>query len=240
MNLGGALRSTLLSISRKISLQRLPLRVRLILSIPTWPFTSPGPEPIEAKILREVLRRGDVVVEVGARTGGATRPISSLIGEEGRVLAVEANPYSIMRLSNFTKSLKNVQVLNAAISDKEGIAFLSLRYTDDEGASLLPLSDSRHKVKVVTMKLDRLLARLNLPHVDVIIIDVEGHELEVLIGAAETLLTVRAVLVELHHLIDPRIEAKTTGLLSKLDFQMSVRALIWPGLSMNLYVKNQS
>jgi FkbM family methyltransferase len=43
--------------------------------------------------LRRFLRPGDVAIDIGAHTGDSTIPIAVAVGPQGRVLALEPNPY---------------------------------------------------------------------------------------------------------------------------------------------------
>ncbi len=60
-------------------------------------------EPVETEALRQELRRGDVVVDVGANIGYYTILASRLVGEGGKVYAFEPEP------DNFAMLQKNLK-----------------------------------------------------------------------------------------------------------------------------------
>jgi len=139
------------------------------------------------RCMAEIIKPGDICIDAGANVGYYSILMSALSGNSGRTLAVEPNP----RMCQLLRSTSNIHntyfdVAEVALSDKEGRITLHVPEGKYGGASLLKgtgrfwLKSSKAKVKMVT--LDELAKRMNLPRVDVIKIDVEGHEPQVLKG----------------------------------------------------------
>ncbi|WP_435745286.1 FkbM family methyltransferase [Nocardioides sp. SYSU DS0663] len=130
-----------------------------------------------------------MTVDVGASVGNFAMASARAVGRRGRVLALEPNPEVFAELVNSTWGAP-VTPLNLAASDRRGVASFAVP-TDEGGSAVPPLGslESRpgpHDTFLVrTVLLDELLP----PHSEVsaLKIDVEGHELAVLQGAAETI-----------------------------------------------------
>ncbi len=86
-------------------------------------------EPAQTALFCKVVKPGDVVYDVGAHFGYYTLLASKLVGTEGRVLAFEPSPPNLARLYRHIElnRCSNVQVLELAVSDREGIAHFETR-----------------------------------------------------------------------------------------------------------------
>lgn len=151
--------------------------------------------PPEAHLLRQQIRPGAVVLDVGASIGTFTRLSAQLVGPAGHVYAIEPMPESYRALAAAKRLYRwrNVTTIRAAASDREGEGRMSLPLRGDGAPSYYEarLEPGREGVPVPLVTIDSMA----LPRVDFIKIDVEGHELEVLRGAAKTLACCRPVLL---------------------------------------------
>ncbi len=142
---------------------------------------------------RAVLRPGSTVVDVGANLGTFTLPAAQLVGPGGRVLAVECNPRMVEHLQRSIRMnwFDNRVILDSrAASDAAGELKFFLPATQPclGGVvdNLPPDRDDGLIVTVASTRLDDLVDdRLGSATViDLLKIDVEGHEASVLIGAS--------------------------------------------------------
>ena len=136
---------------------------------------------------------GDTVVDCGAHIGKYTILASKLVGKDGHVIAIEPSMenYELLLVNLRLNGCENVIPMNrAAWREAEEVtlwvsqstATHSLKRTwDRERASLA--ANERESVKVRGLKLDDLLQ--SMVRIDWLKLDVEGAELEVLVGAAE-------------------------------------------------------
>jgi FkbM family methyltransferase len=154
-------------------------------------------ERAELQFLGRLVKAGDTVVDVGAHYGVYTRALSARVGPHGKVLAVEPIPPVFQILSEAVSELNNVVLHNLALSDRAQAA-IELRVPLLAGgvpepalASVqrTPSESIVYEVRAVT--LDQLIAEQE--HVAFIKLDVEGHELSCLAGAAETIRRCRPV-----------------------------------------------
>ena len=136
--------------------------------------------------LPELVRRGDVCIDIGANLGYYSRPISRLAGDEGRVYAVEPVPVIRRVLGRNLRRCGNVEILPYALGEENRSITMSndtvrtsgyfgtgRNYVDDSG--------SRSGVKSFDAEMRRgseLFA--GLQRLDFIKCDIEGYELHVM------------------------------------------------------------
>jgi FkbM family methyltransferase len=154
----------------------------------------------EVNGLSRIVEPGYTCIDVGAAEGNYTLELSRLVGPKGLVVSVEplsfARPVWTKVLG--TKSLNNVMHFGVALGAEPGRSQMSVparRFGKVTGRSFL---ESRAKglgsnqefphhehfdTEVET--LDGLCARLKLNRLDFIKVDVEGAELQVLVGGTK-------------------------------------------------------
>lgn len=147
-------------------------------------------EPDLSRLVAEHVSPDTVFVDVGANVGYFTCLAASRIGPggRGRVIAVEPHPHCLALLErNLTInwSLCPVTVERAAASDAEGIGALVAPRDRLANAHLGKAHDKEETVPVLLRPLDRMLE--DVPEVDLLKIDVEGHEQAVLLGARDVI-----------------------------------------------------
>jgi FkbM family methyltransferase len=148
------------------------------------------------------LRPGYVAIDIGASLGEWTVPLSRAVGPTGRVLAVEPAPRSALALEATlaANALHQAQVARCAISDHDGCAEFALPVVTsaqtDTGTARIGAPGAGHQLLNVRLRtLDSLVGEQALERIDLIKVDVEGHERQVLDGAAVTLERCRPTLV---------------------------------------------
>jgi len=148
-------------------------------------------DPDVMLFLRRWVRPGFIVCDVGANIGTYTVPLARLVGPAGRVVSFEPNrsTCACLRQNVRQNTLANVTVLRAAVGEHAGHANLVVTETNFGEVHLAPANRPAGTggARVVVTTLDAELARLGLPRVDFIKIDVEGYELAALRGAKHTL-----------------------------------------------------
>jgi FkbM family methyltransferase len=72
------------------------------------------------RFLRRVVRRDDVAIDIGANLGYYSRELARLVGEEGRVYAVEPVGPILKVLTRNLRRCRNVEILPYALGAEDG------------------------------------------------------------------------------------------------------------------------
>ncbi|HKM70768.1 MAG TPA: FkbM family methyltransferase [Stellaceae bacterium] len=148
---------------------------------------------LEAAIFAQLLRSGDVVVEVGSNIGVHTVPIANLVGRSGLVLAFEPQRviFQLLCANVALNEFFNVRTYHGAVGRETGTVRVPyLDYTNEVNFGGVSMNKSGTGEEVTLWKLDAL----SLQAVKMLKVDVEGMELEVLEGARQTITKFRPVL----------------------------------------------
>ncbi len=162
-------------------------------------------EPHETVSVKRYLRPGMTFVDVGANVGYYTALAAGLVGGRGgRVVAFEPSPYAFARLKQLVESnrLDHVTAVNLGLSDTTGVTNIYLGIGSDNHSPTMVAHEGADATEVKIGTLDAEAERLDLERIDLIKIDVEGHEPKVLAGAQRLLRERRigAVLCEFNEL----------------------------------------
>lgn len=143
-----------------------------------------------SKLMYEFVTPNTVFIDVGANIGYFTCLLASKIGGSGtgRVVAIEPNPRCVTLLRknisiNWAIQHDRVRVEAIAVSDREGIAHLTVPTSGAANAQISTKGASNETVPVVMKPLDEILA--DVPAADLMKIDVEGFEKFALSGARD-------------------------------------------------------
>jgi FkbM family methyltransferase len=163
-----------------------------------------GYERDTVRWVRRLVKPGMTALDIGAHVGYYTRLLSRLVGGAGRVFAFEPNPRTFATLQGNVQGCANVQPIQLALTDREGMArmydFLpssgevTLFYDGDKRdwcrqqlaekeispRVLQDLPVSQFQVK--TAALDSFWSSGALPKADFIKMDIEGAEMSALQG----------------------------------------------------------
>lgn len=154
-------------------------------------------EPHITAFLNELLKPGDLFVDVGANLGYFTLLAANAVGPEGHVIAFEPVPRNVQLLlaSIVTNGYRNIDVWPVALGlDRDIVAFA----VDDTHTNAL-ISSAPTDTWGVALAGDVLLANVPLHRASVVKIDVEGYEHPALAGMHRFLVTHKpTVVLEFH------------------------------------------
>jgi len=196
-----------------IALAAKPVRLQLLAR-----YYNPLAEEPAYTLYPRLIGSSDTVVEVGAHTGGGTY-LLSLIAKE--VHAFEPNPYSFYLAHSFLKrqNRKNVFLYNHGLSDRSGHAKLFVKGIREDIRGTLKWNMIGMSPKTAfTVKVEPLDSLYLRP--SVIVMDVEGSELEVLQGASETLKSVSKLVVETHQTLRGHTQPQVIDFLTEHGFSL--------------------
>lgn len=168
-------------------------------------------EPIEeehfTKALRH-LRSGAVVIDVGAALGYYSI-LTRILRPDLQVHAINPDSHFILRMQATTSlnKIAGIRFHQLALSDKPGRGYLPL---GSYGARLERHVDGEIEIST----LDELVAHIGSP-VELLKIDVQGEELNVLLGAKQSLSLVHKIILGTH---GASIHERCSTLLSDLGY----------------------
>ncbi|EMB17749.1 FkbM family methyltransferase [Rhodopirellula europaea] len=161
---------------------------------------APMREQAISNLLNEELGPGDIFVDVGANIGCYSVLGGRLVGESGRVLAVEMMPPTLVQLRKniVLNELANVEVIESGLAEVSGLEVpVQLPGGKYGQASLINSQSSiaTEQTHLITTKtLDEVCC--GLEEIKVMKIDVEGVEERVIQGGEEALAKTRCLIFE--------------------------------------------
>ena len=149
-----------------------------------------------SEVVRRLLGNGAVAFDVGANTGYFTLLFATLTGRDGKVYAFEPVPSTAAALKqNLSRNkavTEPVEVIEVALSNAEGVVQINVSGERNLGAShvVAPAVDDAGRIRagvVDTIAIrcatgDSIWRERGCPAVDLVKIDIEGHEWHALSG----------------------------------------------------------
>lgn len=135
----------------------------------------------EIAFLKKHLHPGDVFLDVGAHIGFYSLIASKVVGTDGKVLAIEADPYNYERLWHHLRlnNIGHVQALNIGVSDQRETLRLGTNTTGNRGGSSF-LSMSPAGLDVECYPLSSVLKAHRINEIRGAKFEIEGFEFRVL------------------------------------------------------------
>jgi FkbM family methyltransferase len=163
---------------------------------------SPSDED-EWDILNEHLSKGDLTLDVGAFVGTHTIMMREIVGERGQVYSFEPQPDCVELLEKTisVNGFDNCTIIPKSVGDKDGVQKLMTTERPDSTSNVVgsdPWDRRYDAVEVEMTRLDSILERNQVNHVDFIKVDVQGAGLQVIKGLGERISDVSAIYMEIH------------------------------------------
>ena len=152
------------------------------------------------------FKKGDIIVDAGARIGTFAALISSAVGDDGRIIAIEPEPRSFDCLQ---KNIKANQLNNVTAVQKLLWSRTEQRdfYLSGNAASHSAYCDTFYdptgeSIRVEADTLDNILEGLGIACVNFVKMDIEGSEIEALRGMKKTLVSDLHLAIAAYHPIE--------------------------------------
>lgn len=145
---------------------------------------------------RYSLRPGDVVFDIGAGIGTEALPFSRMVGDSGKVVAVEAHPATFAKLERVCRlnNLRNVECVHAAVMDSNEPVTIS----DLDEESYIENKIGGQGVEVPALTIPDLVTKYGVDRIDFLKMNIEGAEAPALRGARDVLPLVRNAAIGCH------------------------------------------
>ncbi len=146
-------------------------------------------DPHVEACIRTVLRPGQTAIDVGANLGYFTAVLAQCVGPAGRVWSFEPVPetFELLTLCTALNDYAQVTPIRAALGVEDGEVEITYDRRHSGIATMHPdqVAGDTHRVEI--RSLDALVSTGEVRRPDLIKVDVEGHELDVLRGARQTI-----------------------------------------------------
>jgi FkbM family methyltransferase len=140
-------------------------------------------EPVQTEYIKNNVKEGQVVIDLGAHIGYFTLIFAELVGIKGKVFAFEPNPtnYSLLKKNVSINNFLNVTTTQKAVSDetKKLELFLSENNTGDN--RIFDANDHKKSIEIESISLIDFFKNYN-DQIDFIKMDIQGSEVKALRG----------------------------------------------------------
>jgi FkbM family methyltransferase len=176
--------------------------------VPRWIYFG-AYEVRERRWVEQYLRPGMTAVDAGANIGYFTALFSRAVGKQGRVLAFEPSPelYSRLQAMIAANPMPQARAFPFGLGEADGETTLYIppASSGNNDPSMVRYTEGMTEVRVPVRSLDSLAAEQGWSAIDLLKLDVEGHEPRVLRGASRLLQAgrIRALLCEFN---DPLLQ----------------------------------
>ena len=171
-----------------------------------------------AYLLQHITRTGDTVLDLGANIGYYALMEAGLVGDAGRVIAVEPHPanFSLLTENIALNQRRTITPIHAAVTNEDGSATLHVSKLSNVHSVLPSVNYSAAQaIEVPSISLATLASQY--PNIGVIRMDIEGFEtviLESIVQINKSKRFTPSILFELH--AKKYTEGSMTQLLEKL------------------------
>jgi len=144
-------------------------------------------EPLITGVFQKIVKKGGIVIDVGASIGWYTLLSWQLVGPTGRVVTFEPEPlnFSLLTKSLAQNKLPNTDAFQCAVSDRDGM--VSLYLSQEPGLHSIKWDSGNLAIDVKSVRLDTVIENLAISRINLVKIDVEGAEPEVIKGAERSI-----------------------------------------------------
>ncbi|ORU93990.1 MAG: hypothetical protein A6F70_07245 [Cycloclasticus sp. symbiont of Bathymodiolus heckerae] len=163
-----------------------------------------GFEKSSTKIIQQLVKNGDVVLDIGANIGYYTIIFSKLVGSNGRVIAFEPTMHfkSVLERNIRANVLdENIEIIGKGLSNREESLIIDIGPSSATLHSPQGYDSILKQEEISLTTLDKFMVTQDIDRIDFIKIDVDGHEPFFFEGAWATLEKYTPIIIfEISHL----------------------------------------
>jgi len=198
----------------------------------TWDLVEGKHETKVMDAFVKNIKEGDTVIDVGANIGEFSLIASKKVGPKGKIISIEPLKQAAVWLEKnyLLNGFSNYEILEKAMGSKTGNMILYKESVSSETGVLDPEILEKEMVSSGEIKVDTIdntISSRNIGTVEMLKIDVEGHEYEVLCGCKDSFKEkkIKKIICEIHssYLEKKGVDEKTIySLLKKNGFSLIV------------------
>lgn len=141
-----------------------------------------------SRLVRGIVNPGDAVIDGGANVGYISLVALGAAGDSGLVYSIEANPPLVRRLRGLWGGRKSSQVLEAALGRHEGVVEFNIASNSGWSSTRSnPTYQVHRTITVNGVTLDSIVASSGRERFKLLKLDLEGGEMDALLGATKSL-----------------------------------------------------
>lgn len=140
-------------------------------------------EDKDLAIVSKLLKPGQTFIDCGANIGLWSLTASAAVESDGKVISFEPNPVTADKLKSNIElnQVKNIKLYNSAVGSLNGTVFFECN--NDHNISSI-VKEQKNSIEVPIVTIDSILQDRKVHGIK---IDVEGYEMEVILGAKQLL-----------------------------------------------------
>jgi FkbM family methyltransferase len=132
------------------------------------------------RTLKNVIR---TAMDAGANKGDWTAEVLKCTSQRASVICIEPDPRNVNYVRDRFRRHSQIQIVEAAISDKTGLATFSIGEGDHSGVGCLTQSAEEASIQVAVVTLESICKERGVTYFDLVKADIEGEEMAMLKGA---------------------------------------------------------
>jgi FkbM family methyltransferase len=141
----------------------------------------------ELELIRERVRPGDGILDIGSNIGFYAEVFSSLVGPEGKVYCFEPDRINYGHLVRNTAGCGNTTLFNLAVSDREGTLKIYRSKVLNVDHRTYPVDEFETVEEIRATSIDALIRKGAIGRVAFVKIDIQGFELKAFEGMKDLL-----------------------------------------------------
>lgn len=182
-------------------------------------------EPQILEFIRARLSAADVFIDIGANIGQHSLYASYLCGHVYSFEPIK-RLYDQFNKSIFKNDILNITAYNYALGNEKKEVPIYSNESNMGGSSILAGGDKNFLQNVKIFRLDDVYEKMGIVRTDMIKIDVEGYELEVLLGARNFIKKYQPkILMEFSPYFYNRVDSKISGRI--IEFLLGAGYELW-------------
>lgn len=144
-------------------------------------------EPWETAVVRTIVHTGAVSFDIGANIGYFSLLMSDLSGPTGEVHCFEPTTYGFNRMLQNIALNGHLPIENLRLNKKGILSAETLREEALEARFSQRVAANTEAERIAFTTVDKYVEQHNIETVDFIKIDIDGHDMEAMKGASQTL-----------------------------------------------------
>ncbi|MFQ3597207.1 MAG: FkbM family methyltransferase [Chloroherpetonaceae bacterium] len=157
-------------------------------------------EPATVKVLKRLLKSGDMVLDIGANVGYIALEMAKCVGASGKVFAFEpdAKNFALLKRNLELNPDCNIEPIALAVSDTNAPLRLYKSIIDFNDSAHSTLPSEKHSVdfiEIPTTTIDDFVQSRGVQKLNAIKIDIEGAEMSAFRGMRQTLSRFRPIVI---------------------------------------------